>query len=170
MEKKDFSLLWQNLYHLIKKLPNPGMLLATGDKLKENIMTVGWLQFGILWNEPTASILVRPSRFTYDILNNTKKFTLNVLPEKLNEKILFCGTNSGSYCDKFKETGLTKGYTSESDTIFIKESEIIIDCQVVLVEDIIPDNLSDIYIAKYYDEGDYHTIFTGIITDYKINF
>jgi flavin reductase (DIM6/NTAB) family NADH-FMN oxidoreductase RutF len=170
MEKKDFSLFWQNLYHLMKKLPTPGILLVSGEKSKENIMTVGWLQFGMLWNEPTASILVRPSRFTYDILNKTKKFTLNVLPEKYNDKISFCGSNSGSYCDKFKETGLTKSHTSGTGSVFIKESEIIVDCNIIHVNDIIPETLSDIYIAKYYGSGDYHKIFTGIITDYKMNF
>jgi flavin reductase (DIM6/NTAB) family NADH-FMN oxidoreductase RutF len=171
MDKKDFSLFWQNIYHIMKFLPSPGILLSVGDnKGKDNLMTIGWLQFGFIWSDPAASILVRPSRYTFELMNKYTSFTLNVLPMKYKEQIDFCGKASGSYCDKFKETGLTKGYNAETDSIFVKESEITVSCSTVHTNDIMPENLSDIYLAKFYSNGDYHKIFTGVIRDFKINF
>jgi flavin reductase (DIM6/NTAB) family NADH-FMN oxidoreductase RutF len=171
MNKKDFSLFWQNIYHIMKNLPTPGIILSTGDnKGKDNLMTIGWMQFGILWGEPAASVLIRPSRYTFELMNKFTSFALNVLSSKYKDKIDFCGSKSGSYCDKFKETGLTRGFNAETECVYIKESEMTVHCNTVHTNDIMPENLSDIYLAKFYSGGDYHKIFTGVIHDFKINF
>jgi flavin reductase (DIM6/NTAB) family NADH-FMN oxidoreductase RutF len=171
METKDFTPLWQNISRVMNKLPTPGILMATGNyKEKENLITIGWVQFGFIWSSPVISVMVRPSRYSFDLLQKYNTFTINVLSESYKKQIDFCGTNSGSYCDKFKETGLTKNRTPSFNVSHIKESEIILECEVVHTNDVLPETLSDLYLAKYYSSGDYHKIFTGAIINYKINF
>src|SRR4030042_6650989 len=105
MEKK-IQEIWKKSYKIFEKLPNPGIILATGDgKNNKNIMTIGWFQLGFIWKDPVVTILVRPSRYSYKLLQEHDEFTLNIMPDAFSKEIAFCGAKSGSYCDKFKETG-----------------------------------------------------------------
>jgi flavin reductase (DIM6/NTAB) family NADH-FMN oxidoreductase RutF len=170
LENTDISLLWSNFDKIMNRLPYPGILTVTGDnKGKENIITLGWIQLGIIWSKPVVSILVRPSRYSYQLLNKHNEFSVNVLSNKYDKEIAFCGANSGSYCDKFLETGLNKIRSSKINISSIKEADIIIECQTVHTTNVIPENLNDVLLSKNYPKGDYHTIFTGIILNSKIN-
>jgi len=169
LEQKNIALLWDNLNKIMSRLPGPGILLVTGDgKGKDNIMTIGWVQFGIIWNSPTVSIMVRPSRYSFELLNKSNNFTINVLSEKYNNQIGFCGSNSGSYCDKFKETGLSKHHTNNFVIPSIKEADIYLECQVVHTNQVIPENLNDLFLTKFYNKADYHHFFTGTILNFKL--
>jgi flavin reductase (DIM6/NTAB) family NADH-FMN oxidoreductase RutF len=170
LENKDFTMLWSNFDKIINRLSSQGILLVSGDgKNKDNIMTIGWAQFGISWQSPSVNILVRPSRFSYNLLTNNSFFSVNILSEKYNNEINFCGKNSGSYCDKFQETKFTKTFSKNFNVPSIKESDISLECQIVHSTEVIPENLNDLFLTKFYSNGDYHTIFTGTILNYKIN-
>lgn len=57
-------------YQAIERLS--GVFLVTqGKERKPNIMTIGWMQGGIIWGRPIISVLVRPSRFHLFILRKT---------------------------------------------------------------------------------------------------
>ncbi|OHD19922.1 MAG: hypothetical protein A2086_00320 [Spirochaetes bacterium GWD1_27_9] len=171
MERQEINKIWLNFNKIMSKLPTPGVLVVTGNrKDKENIITIGWMQFGFLWQEPSVSILVRPSRHSHKLLQKYPEFTVNILPLQFSEQIAFCGTNSGAYCDKFAETKLTKINSKEIGVSSIKEAEISLECKLVHTNNIIPENLNDVYLAKYYGSGDYHSIFTGTILNYRENF
>ena len=44
-----------------------GVFLISNDKesLRPNVMTIGWLELGIVWRRPIITVLVRPSRHTF---------------------------------------------------------------------------------------------------------
>ncbi|MBN2547459.1 MAG: flavin reductase [Spirochaetes bacterium] len=163
MSIKNAKDIWDKIPFLLKKIPTPGLLLITGNKSEKNIMTIGWLSFGIVWNEPTVSILVRPSRYSYKLLEKYNEFTLNLLPDKFNNIISICGSKSGAYCDKIKETKLTIKNSETVQSVSLKEAEIILECQIVYKNNINNQNLNDIIIARYYSNSDYHCIFTAKI-------
>ncbi|HOV13377.1 MAG TPA: flavin reductase family protein [Spirochaetota bacterium] len=166
MDKTKSDILWKNFNIIMEKLPSPGVLLVCGNKNeKENIITIGWLTFGYLWNEPSVTILVRPSRFSYNLLKNNNHFTINVLSNEYFDKLSFCGSHSGAYCDKFEETKLTKVNSQLIPVSSIKESQIILECKTVFSNEILPENLNDLYLAKYYSSEDYHTMFTANIVN-----
>ncbi len=170
MDKVNMTEIVKYFPHIFKLLPYPGILLVTGRNFNEkNIMTIGWIQFGIVWQEPIVTIYVRPSRFSYKYLQNHNEFTLNILSEKYLDQIVICGSKSGSFCDKFEETGLTPAASKTVSTPSIKEAEIILECKSLFKTDIEKDKLNDLISARYYANNDYHQEITASIINIKIN-
>jgi flavin reductase (DIM6/NTAB) family NADH-FMN oxidoreductase RutF len=160
----DPGSIWNYTNQIFKKLPTPGVLLVTGKKNeKKNIMTIGWIELGYVWKGPVISVLIRPSRYTYKMLDEYDEFSINILSDDYKKEIAFCGASSGSYCDKFKETGLHPVYSGENSAISIKEADLVIECKTLYKNDIDPKNLSDIILARYYSNQDYHRIITASI-------
>ncbi len=169
MEMVNPRILWDNFNKISNKLPTPGVIGVCGNKNeKENLITLSWMNFGYFWNQLTLTILVRPSRYSHNLIKNSGCFTINVLEKEYFDKIAFCGKHSGSYCDKFEETKLTKIKSKVIPVSSIKESSMILECKVVFTNEVEPENLNDLYIAKYYTKADYHTMFTANIVNISI--
>ena len=64
-------------------------LLTCGDfAAKEfNTMTVAWGSFGVMWNKPMAMVVVRPTRYTYNFINNYPTFTLCAFPDQYQDDL-----------------------------------------------------------------------------------
>lgn len=168
MEINKFHKSLDKIILFLKKVPSPGLLLVTGNgKDKNNIMTIGWIQIGVLWKEPAVSIAVRPSRYTYKLLQEFDEFTINAMPEKYNDVISFCGAKSGAFCDKFKETKLHGIPSSKVSCYSIKDSEYSMECKILHRTNINPDNLNDIILARYYANQDFHEMITAKILEIK---
>ena len=73
---------------------------------KPNIITVAWTGT-VCTNPPMVYISVRPQRYSYDILDETGEFVINLTTKELARATDYCGVRSGRDVDKFKETGLT---------------------------------------------------------------
>jgi len=88
-------------------------LLSAGDFIKRdfNAMTVSWGSLGEIWHKPLAQIFVRPTRFTFQFIENTDGFTLTFYEEKYRDALNLCGTKSGRDCDKVAEASLTPHFT-----------------------------------------------------------
>ncbi|MCH5321608.1 MAG: flavin reductase family protein, partial [Eubacterium sp.] len=63
----EFTQVKDNVVDLLK---NRWGLVTAGDKNGFNTMTAGWGYLGVLWNRPSAIVLVRPSRHTYGYVND----------------------------------------------------------------------------------------------------
>lgn len=167
MDQQNMQKIWKNIPFIMNKMSSRGILLVTGNKeIGENVMTLGWAQFGYMWDAPIVDIFVRPSRYTYSILQKHNEFTLNVMSDLFNNIVDFCGQNSGKFCDKFKETGLEKMPSQTISTPSIKNAEIIVECQTLHATKITPENLNDIVLSKYYANKDFHYIFTAVIKNF----
>ena len=84
------------------------MLLASVDTQgKPNVMTIGWGAVGTIWGRPIFMILVRPSRYTFNLINATGEYTVNVPIPELGDAVSYFGSVSGRDQDKFKVKGLT---------------------------------------------------------------
>lgn len=46
------------------------------NKSNVNLMTASWIIFGILWNKPVSFIFVRPTRYTYKLIENENYFSI----------------------------------------------------------------------------------------------
>jgi len=87
--------------------PMKAALLTTIDKnSKTNIITVAW-HTPISKNPPLFGVSVAPSRFSHDLIKNSKEFVINFAPYDIVKNIHFCGTHSGRNTDKQKETNLS---------------------------------------------------------------
>lgn len=156
------------LTETFKVMADMGVLLVSGNKEKCNVMTIGWGTAGVVWGKPVFIVLVRPSRYTYQFIEKTSQFTVNVPTSEMREIATFCGTVSGRDRDKFEEKNLIAYPGKEVNSPVIKQCPIKFECQVIHKNDVIPAELSPDIPEEFYPQGDYHRVYFGqIMTAYK---
>ena len=151
--------------------PLPAVMVSCkrGDE-KPNIITVAWA--GTICSDPAmVSISVRPERYSYDIIKESKEFVINLVTKELVRACDWCGVRSGRDYDKFAEQKLTAYTSTYMETPAIAESPVNIYCKV---KDILPLGSHDMFIAevvgitvdeRYMDEsGKFELNSTGLIT------
>lgn len=111
--------------------PVPAVMVSVADKAgNANIITVAWAGT-VCTNPPMVSISVRPERFSYDMLEETKEFVINLTTEALVKACDYCGVTSGRDVDKFEKMNLTKLPMEHVKAPGIAESPVNIECKVV---------------------------------------
>ena len=147
-----------------KILGSSGLLLAAGAPEKPtNAMTIGWGSLGILWGRPMWAVLVRPSRFSYELIEEAGDFTVNVPGKDLAKQTAYCGSHSGRNEDKLAKLGLNVAGGKQVSSGVIEACPINYECQVVGKSDIIPEMLAEGVKSEYYGQGDYHRVYFGKI-------
>lgn len=150
-----------NSQRLINDLKKGNVVLTTkGKNERANGMTIGWGFFGIMWNEEYFIAAVRPNRFTWRLIHDSKRFTLNFLDEGYEEALNYFGTVSGYKEDKFSK-GLLTLEIIEGFTAPLKEAHTIVECKVVFVNNIEPFGLPQDYIDNFYTDNGFHTMLYG---------
>ena len=145
-------------------LTNPGLLLASTKRSGEsNVMTIGWASIGIVWAKPVFVVMVRPSRYTYEFIEDSGLFTVNVPAPELRTWVGVCGTRSGRELDKFAEYGITTTKGSLVACTTIDACPMVYECRVVHQNDVLPANLDPTIEARSYGGSDYHRLFYGEI-------
>ena len=139
------------------------LLVSQGKDGLPNVMAIGWGTVGIIWRKPMFVVLVRPSRHTYKLIEETGEFTVNIVPPQLKEVVQYCGTVSGRDHNKFKEKQLTAIPSKKIKTPIIKEGILHFECRIVYKSDLIPSELKKSIIPLLYPEGDFHGIYFGEI-------
>lgn len=123
--------------------PLPAVLVSCGTYKNPNIFTVAWT--GILNTTPAKTyISVRATRYSYNIIKESKEFIINLTTTDLARAVDFCGVRSGKTIDKFKVMNLTPERASVVSCPMISESPVSIECKVT---DIIPMGSHDMFIA-----------------------
>ena len=145
-------------------LDRGGLLLSTsGKNEKLNVMTIGWGLVGILWYKPTFAVAVRPTRYTYRLLEESNEFTVNV-PSRGMEKIIeYCGNVSGKDHDKFGEMNLTPLSGRRVKSPMVSECVVHFECDVIYKTKVKISHLPKEIVSKYYPSRDYHTLYIGEI-------
>jgi len=137
-----------------------GLLTAAGPRV--NPMTVGWGQVGRLWNRPVCTVYVRPQRYTFGLMNESRYFSLSFLPEDLHGIVALCGSQSGRDTDKVAESGLTL-LTGQAAPCY-EEAELTLICRTLYVQDLdgacFLDREAD---RQNYPRKDYHRMYVGQI-------
>lgn len=125
--KKHSKVLWKPG---TIEYPLPAVMVSCGDMKNSNIITVAWT--GVICSDPAmVYISIRPTRHSYEIINQSKEFVINLTTEELAYKTDWCGVKSGKDLNKFKEMNLTKQKAEFVKCPMIAESPISIECQVV---------------------------------------
>jgi flavin reductase (DIM6/NTAB) family NADH-FMN oxidoreductase RutF len=139
------------------------LLVSRGEEGLYNVMAIGWGTMGIIWRKPVFIVLVRPSRYTYKLIEETGEFTVNIVPPELKEVVQYCGTVSGRDQNKFKEKKLTALPSKKIKAPHIKESVLHFECRVVYKNDLIPSELEKSIVSTLYPKGDFHRVYFGEI-------
>lgn len=139
--------------------PLPAVMLSCGRPgEKPNIITVAWA--GTICSDPAmVSVSIRPERYSYDIIKETKEFVINLTTKDLVYATDYCGVRSGRELDKFKDMNLTAMSATKVSCPLIEESPVNIECKV---KEIVKLGSHDMFIAdvlavdvseKYMDES-----------------
>ncbi len=117
--------------------PVPAVLVSCGDRTgRTNIFTVAWTG-NICTNPPMVYISVRPSRYSYELIEDSGEFVINLTTKALTKAADYCGVRSGRDEDKWKACGLTPEPAKElSFAPLIKESPVNIECRVKSHQDL----------------------------------
>lgn len=139
------------------------LLLTSGDFEKGhfNAMTVGWGSLGTMWARPFAQVVVRPTRYTYQFMNQYDTFTLCAFPAEHRPALQLLGTKSGRDGDKIAESGLTPVASTQVAAPSFAEAELAIECQKIYWQDMEPAQFLDPGIEKAYAAKDYHRFYFG---------
>ncbi|MBI5819774.1 MAG: flavin reductase family protein [Verrucomicrobia bacterium] len=142
MKKHDIKPfdLWKETMHVMGRL---GLLLCTSDKDgKPNAMNVAWLTGGLIWGRPIITVLIQTDRHTFNNIEKTHQFTINVLPMEFTDELLHLGTASGANEDKFAKSRLTPVPAQSVTAPLIAEAVVHYECRVVHKNDVIAENLT----------------------------
>jgi flavin reductase (DIM6/NTAB) family NADH-FMN oxidoreductase RutF len=140
-----------------------GCLLVSGNAEKANVMTIGWGLIGRLWSKPFFMVAVRPSRYTYEFLEKTDDFTVNVPRKGMEEIVDFCGSVSGREHDKFKEKGLVLTPSRKVNSPIISNCIIHYECKVSYKTRVIQSRLPRDILKSSYPSRNFHTLYFGEI-------
>ena len=138
--------------------PIPAVMVSCGTMEKSNIITIAWT--GIINTNPAmVYISVRPGRYSYNLIKEQGEFVINLTNKDLVYATDWCGVQSGSKFDKFKEMNLTKEKAKFVKCPLIKESPVSVECKVKEIKElgshnmIIAEVLSIDADEKYIDEN-----------------
>jgi flavin reductase (DIM6/NTAB) family NADH-FMN oxidoreductase RutF len=109
-----------------------------------NIITVAWT--GIVCSDPAMLyVSIRPERFSYDMIKDTRNFVVNIPNRSLTYAVDFCGVKSGRDINKFEHLGLTPQKSNLVDAPSIGECPVNLECRV---KDILSLGSHDMFIGE----------------------
>ncbi len=135
--------------------------LLVGGHERPNPMTVSWGGLGTLWNRPVATIYVRPTRHTFDLLNVHPEFTLCFLPPAMKAALDLCGSCSGRDTDKWAAAGLRPEPSAAVAVPRVAGASLVLEGRVLATLDLDPTRFLDPTIESLYPQRDYHRAFIG---------
>lgn len=144
----------------MKQLGGNGLLLVAG---RGNPMTIGWATFGIIWGRPVATVLVRPSRYTFGFMEENPDFSINVMSDEYAKEVAYCGSHSGRDGDKVGECGFTLAEGNRVQVPFLEEAVIHYECRRVHRNNVLNPDLDESIVKTYYPSGDFHRVYFGEI-------
>ena len=157
-----------DVYHeTIGKLAGNGILLLAGDP--PNPMTIGWGTIGEIWNMPIFTVLVRPTRYTFGLMEKAKDFTVCLLPDDQAKHLAICGSRSGREMDKIRVCGFSLEKSELISTPYIAQSEIHYECRIVHKHRLDQAALDPAIDDKYYQTKDWHMVYYGEIMGTFVN-
>lgn len=109
--------------------PLPAVLVTSGDMEKSNICTVAWT--GIVNTVPPKTyISLRKSRYSYELIERTGEFVINLTTADMVKKTDYCGIFTGRKVDKWEKCGFAKVAASEVAAPVIGEAPLSLECRV----------------------------------------
>jgi flavin reductase (DIM6/NTAB) family NADH-FMN oxidoreductase RutF len=155
-------------------IKNRWLLLGAGDfragraspalgPLPYNAMTISWASVGQMWNKLFFQVFVRPSRYTYGLLEKSDGFTLSVFPSASKPALNLLGSKSGRDGDKIAASGLHPIASRIVTAPSFEEAELAVECRKIYWQDIDPEHFIGSGIMEHYAKGDYHRAYFGEI-------
>ena len=137
-----------------------GFLTVPGD----NAMTIGWGAIGYYWKRPVFVAAVRPSRYTYGLIERAGCFGVSVpAVGGMKDALSLAGSLSGRDGDKFSRCGLVRAAGRFIPCPMVERCQIYFECQVRLKQDMVLEGMDSQVQQSAYAQGDLHRLYFGEI-------
>ncbi len=122
-----------NAHRLIT--PGPVLLVSAGTGSDDNLFSVAW-SMALRKAPPMVAILSGKGHYSWNLMESTGEFGLNVPGADLAEAVIFCGRHSGREVpDKFAAAGLSRSPAREIKAPLVKEAVAHLECRICQVVD-----------------------------------
>ena len=156
--------LHQNVFEEINK--NWMLISAKNPDGKINTMTASWGAMGEIWGMETVTVYIRQTRYTKAFVDAQPYFTVSLF-DGYRKELLVLGQKSGRDGDKIGEVGFHP-VDLEGQPGFA-ESKCVLLCRRVYQDDLKLEDLPETVRARFYADGDYHTMYIGEIIGCYVN-
>lgn len=113
--------------------PVPAVIVTCKDGEKINMLTIAWT--GIVCTKPPMTyISLRPERYSYDIIDKSGEFVINLTTTAMAKQVDFCGVKSGRDVDKAQICGFDLVDADVVNAPLIAQSPLCLECKVVKKE------------------------------------
>ena len=142
------------------------LLLAAGDKLQSNAMTIGWGGIGTLWGKTAVTVYVAERRYTKQFMDDAQYFTVMAFDERKEEILEYMGSKSGRDGDKAKALNLRTAYT-ENGTPYYLEAKVVLECRIMYAAPFDPQYYKDDVPKRMYANfaAGVHTMYIGEVVN-----
>lgn len=115
-------------------------------------------------------VAVRPSRYTFKLIENADDFTVTLPFSDMSEPLMFCGTHSGKDIDKLKGANIvTLPAQKVSSPIIEAKSARYYECKIVQASAMDKNRLEPKCIQEFYKDNSYHTYYFGeVVACYEV--
>ena len=143
------------------------MLVTAGNEARGyNTMTASWGHLGSIWGHggglPTATVYLRPQRYTKEFVDREELFTLSVFPEEYKKDLGYLGRVSGRDEDKVSRTRLTPVF--DEDTTYFAQAKLVLVCRKLYRGTLTEDGFVEKAILdEHYPNRDLHDFYIGEI-------
>ena len=145
---------------------NEAELLAAGDSIKSNAMTIGWGGIGTLWGRAALTVYVAEKRYTKEFMDKSQYFTVMAFDVKDSKVLRYMGTKSGRDGDKAQALGLHTAYTANG-TPYYTEATMVIECKIMYVAPFDPNGFKSDVPKRMYQNfpAGIHTMYIGEVVN-----
>jgi len=153
---------YSGLEQMMNHFSKTGGFLSVRRGEKVNTMTISWGFIGFIWNKPHFITVVRPQRYTTELIKNSDSFTISVPFGTMQEELRICGSKSGRDVDKGE---IVKFLPSKQvSSPIVDGCDAYYECSIKYVDKMSEDALPEAVKAMFY-KNDYHDVYIGEILD-----
>jgi flavin reductase (DIM6/NTAB) family NADH-FMN oxidoreductase RutF len=154
-----------NVFTLVGKI---FPVITAGKEGYFNSMVASGGGMGMLFKKPTAWCIFPTNRYTLELIQKDKTYTLSYFPDEYREQMFFLASKSGRDSEKMKEVELISVQTPSGNMSF-KEARLIIECKLMQVttpnlDDFCSQEARDYLSEPYKDPGEHRKYVFGEIT------
>jgi flavin reductase (DIM6/NTAB) family NADH-FMN oxidoreductase RutF len=143
-------------------------ILTVGSASSQNSMIVGFGGHDILAEKPSTWNFLKSDQYSLKLIREVGKYTMSYFPVQYKEDLLVFGSKRGQYTSRIKKSNLTP-ITTPSGLTSYAEASLILECSLLEVTTVRPDDFLSIEEATYIGEnnkemGEYNKLVFGEIT------
>lgn len=127
LNKIDITELKENVVDLFK---NKAAICVSGTASNHNGLAIAWGCLGSLWKKDVAIVYVKPTRYTYEFMENNDYFSIMWFDEPLHTDVIkVFGSTSGKDVNKEELSGLS--LLMIDDCPCYEQASLIITCRKI---------------------------------------